>query len=398
MPDNGDRRGRLGRVRDDAVRAAGAARTVEGMFAGVIGAVSPILRSEVWAGITVDPWTLMNTGGNYRDAVPGRLMPRMIDIEYREGDVNSLPELARRPVPVGLLRREIDGPPEHSPRYRDIIGPLGLEDELRILLRDSRGAWGALIIGLGDGPPLGPDALALAAGLSRPLGEALRRFHLTERARQEPSPVSPALVMLDAGYRPLHLTSSVAAWFEDLPPDDRTVRGRATGSRPADLPPAVYALAAAVRAPGAADSLSSLVRTRSRGLVRLHAWRLGDQPPADVAVVVEPAGPGEHAALVVAAYGLTPRERDITALVLRGHSTAEISEQARLSAHTVQDHLKSVFDKTGVRSRRDLVATLFTRHYQPALIPSGDPMQEPGPEPGPGPGPESPRTSRLPAH
>ncbi|WP_446042171.1 response regulator transcription factor [Streptomyces sp. SID1121] len=363
------------------------------MFAGVMGAMSPMLRSEVWAGITVDPWTLMNTGGDYRDAVPGQLMPRMIDIEYREGDVNSLPELARRPVPVGLLSREIGGPPEHSPRYRDIIRPLGLEDELRVLLRDSRGVWGALIIGLGGGgPSLGSDALALAASLSRPLGEALRRFHLTERARQEPSPLSPALVMLDAGYRPVHLTTSVAAWFEDLPPDDRTVGGRAVGSRPADLPPAVYALAAAVRAPAAADSLSSLVRTRSRGMVRLHAWRLADQQPADVAVVIEPAGPGEHAALIVAAYGLTPRERDITALVLRGHSTAEISERARLSAHTVQDHLKSIFDKTGVRSRRDLVATLFTRHYQPALVPSGHLPREPGPETVQ----ETPRTSTRP--
>lgn len=241
-------RGRLGRVRHDAVRAARAARTAEEMFAGVIAAVSPVLRSDVWAGITVDPWTLMNTGGNYRDAVPGQLMPRMIDIEYREGDVNSLPDLARRPVPVGLLRREISGPPEHSPRYRDIIGPLGLEDELRVLLRDSRGAWGAIIIGVGDGPPIGPDALALAAFLSRPLGETLRRLHLTERAQQKPSPVSPALVMLDAGYRPLHLTSSVAAWFEDLPPHGRTIRGRTAGS-PRPTCPRRYTLSPPPSAP-----------------------------------------------------------------------------------------------------------------------------------------------------
>ncbi|WP_281397433.1 response regulator transcription factor [Streptomyces variabilis] len=87
------------------------------------------------------------------------------------------------------------------------------------------------------------------------------------------------------------------------------------------------------------------------------------------AIAVERAGPAEHIALIVAAYGLTPRERDVMTLVLRGRSTADISRSAGVSLHTVQDHLKSVFDKTGVRSRRDLVATLFARHYLPDMSP-----------------------------
>jgi DNA-binding CsgD family transcriptional regulator len=84
-------------------------------------------------------------------------------------------------------------------------------------------------------------------------------------------------------------------------------------------------------------------------------------------VILEPAGPVEIAPLIADAYGLTERERAITQLVAHGLATNAISERLHVSPWTVQDHLKSIFEKTGVGTRGELVARLFFEHYAPRL-------------------------------
>jgi DNA-binding CsgD family transcriptional regulator len=94
---------------------------------------------------------------------------------------------------------------------------------------------------------------------------------------------------------------------------------------------------------------------------------LGEGPDAPTALIIEPAGAYELAPLAAAAHGLTIRERSITELVARGYGTDDIAHQLHLSAWTVQDHLKSIFDKVRVRTRGELIARLFFEHRSPRL-------------------------------
>lgn len=87
-----------------------------------------------------------------------------------------------------------------------------------------------------------------------------------------------------------------------------------------------------------------------------------------MAIVIDRAA-GPHAtALRLETYGVTPREREVATLVAQGCSNAEIAAALVVSPYTVQDHIKSLFEKTGVGSRRELVARVFLDDYLPALI------------------------------
>ena len=117
------------------------------------------------------------------------------------------------------------------------------------------------------------------------------------------------------------------------------------------------------------DGRSARTRIRSnagRWLV-CHASCLRDADGAigNTALVIEPAKASEIAPIVVQAYDLSAREQQITQLISQGAATTEIASRLHLSTHTVRDYIKVIFDKVGVSSRGELVATLYAEHYAP---------------------------------
>jgi DNA-binding CsgD family transcriptional regulator len=89
--------------------------------------------------------------------------------------------------------------------------------------------------------------------------------------------------------------------------------------------------------------------------------------PGGTMIFIEPARPRDMAWLKTNAYGLTPREREVVELVLRGASGKQISDTLYISEYTVQEHLSNIFDKVGVRGRRALIKRLFFDNLYPPV-------------------------------
>ncbi|MFG2878722.1 LuxR C-terminal-related transcriptional regulator [Streptomyces sp. NPDC048337] len=344
-----------------AVRAGQQAATPVTLFEEAVPEVAVAMPFDLWAGVLLDPVTLLNTGGCFRHGVSAQWMPRMLDIEYREGDANQMPALAKQSMPVGSLASSLDGRLERSVRYRDIYRPLGLGDEMRVVLRDAGRVWGALVLArAADRPPFSDAELAFAAGLSAPLGRALRRS-LVAPTRAMRSGTS-GIALLAADYSVISTSSTAAAWFAELAEEP---------ARGGGLPASAYSVAAAARRSESGGS-RACVRTRTGGWAALEGWRLEAHEEPRVALSIGPAAPSDQVEALIKAYALTPRECAVLTQVLRGASTKEISHRLRLSEYTVQDHLKAIFDKTGVRSRRELMGHVFFRHYLPDIgLPNG---------------------------
>jgi DNA-binding CsgD family transcriptional regulator len=275
----------------------------------------------------------------------------MLEIEYVVGDVNPFDELLRQPAPVGVLLDATGGEPTRSLRYTDVMVPSGIEHELRVVFRHQQRPWGALVLLRSpDEPGFTAREREAVGSLGPTLALALKGLLLRGFVGSGGVPEHAGLLLIGADGGVESATAEATHWLEDLRDHD------------GEVPLTVRALVAS-----AGDRDGGAVRARARGRsgawLTLTAWRLGDR----IAVSMESAAPHDLTALALEAYSLSPREREVVELVLLGWSTSEIGARLHLSPYTVQDHLKTVFDKTGVRSRRELAADLFFRHYLPRI-------------------------------
>jgi DNA-binding CsgD family transcriptional regulator len=326
----------------------------------VLASAVPHYWAPCW--FTLDPASLLVTS-HFDEGIP-ELPPQWLIHEYYQDDVNKLADVARSKRGISTLHEATGGNPTSSPRWHANMA-LGGDQELIAALRTPSGeVWGALGLYREPGQAMfHTDELAFVHAAAPHLAEGARRGLLVGEATDPEGPDAPGLLVLSSDGEVESATPGVERWLAALPDGDWDA---------GKLPSAVLAVAGrALRTaehPDEPGQVSvSRVLSRSGTWVVLHGASLVSAGTRRVAVIVEPAHPARIVPLLMSVYGLTEREQEVTRLVLQGNSTTEIAERLVVSTHTVQQHLKSIFDKTGVRSRRDLVGKVFFAHYEPRL-------------------------------
>lgn len=240
--------------------------------------------------------------------------------------------------------------------WAELLSGYGVDDVVSTVFRDQYGCWGFLDLWRCGGAFTGLERDVLGR-LGKVVTPALRRSLARTFAISDSSELrgwrEPVVLLLSENLQPLTQTPHTDTYLRALLPTD---------AERAPVPAAAYNVAAQLlaREEGVdAHAPSARVHLRAGLWVTLRAaWMVATSTVTgrSIAVSIEPTPPVERTALYARVLGLSERETELLHHLVGGTDTHELARRLFLSEHTVQDHLKSVFAKTGTNNRRVLVA------------------------------------------
>jgi DNA-binding CsgD family transcriptional regulator len=318
----------------------------------LLGEIRHVVSFDAYAWLMTDPRTTVGVAP-LADVPCLHELPRAIALKYLT-EVNRWTSLAERETPVGLLRRETGDDPQRSPMWRDLQSAYAVVDVASIVFTDRFGCWGFLDLWrLDPAPTFDESDAAFLASVAAPIATALR----TSQSATFAAPPSgargglgPMVLVLDGDLHVESQTEATAEWLEVLLP-------ASVGVQP--IPAAAYNVAAQLLASerGIDDHPPSARVHLADGLwVTLRAARLG---PSSIAVTIEETTPSDRLEMFCLSFGLSSREAELLGHLATGGDTGDVAARMFVSAHTVQDHLKSIFAKTSAHNRRSLLSRAF---------------------------------------
>jgi hypothetical protein len=208
----------------------------------------------------------------------------LLELEYSGADYATMGALARRTVPAGSLSAETGRDLARSPRWDEILRPVGIGDEAALACRDALGCWGWIKAYRDSGDPaFSEHDLELLAAVGPRLGSALRRRIGGVAPAADGPPSAPGVIVLDRDLRAVSSTAGARDWAAALP---------AASVFPAwgMLPAVVYPAAVLARSGSGAKQAHALERPVGGRWVTIEAAPLDGQDGERIAVVLRGRG------------------------------------------------------------------------------------------------------------
>jgi DNA-binding NarL/FixJ family response regulator len=314
----------------------------------VLDEIKRVIPVDAYAWLLTDPVT--EVGCAPMADVPLPDLPLLIRLKY----LTSVNRWTALKEPAAALWTATNGRPDASLVFRDLLRGCSVTDVASVVFRSRFGCWGFLDLWRMDGTYSGPE-LAFLVSISVPVTEALRGCQRTTFGLAATPGVrtGPIVLVMSPGLEVRAQTGETDEYLRILVPPG--IAGR-------PIPAGAYNVAAQLlaREAGVDDHpASARVHLAGGTWVTLRAARIGDDEDAterDIAVTIELTEPAERLEVFGRASALSAREMTLLLHLVNGSDTRTVAADMFVSENTVQDHLKSIFRKTGASSRRALLA------------------------------------------
>jgi DNA-binding CsgD family transcriptional regulator len=344
------------RARNELARLTGARLDNDGFRWEAATILQRAIGFDGWCWMLTDPASRLPTRDIGENTVIDQDIRRFVRGHPEAWDPSRDPSAGQ---PVTVLSAVTGGDLAQDPKWREAFGPAGVGDHLRVRLTAGETSWARLFIhrdSCGKFFSTGDAGLfaAVAPMLAARIRDGLRYPAPDDDTapRDDPAP-EPGTIIVDEELSLVSATRAAWDWIRRL--------GLAKPNDAEPLPGFIYAAAARATMARAREAEPRPVRVRlqaadKRWAVVRVAPLIG--PAGGYAITVEAARSEDLAPLLMRAWSLTPREREVARLVIDGLSSQDIARTLFISVHTVRDHLKAIYGKTGVSRRQDLIAAL----------------------------------------
>jgi DNA-binding CsgD family transcriptional regulator len=343
------------RARTDLARLAAARLDNDGFRWEAAAILRRVIGFDGWCWLLADPAVRLPTRDLGENDIAGQSIRRF---SRRHPDAWAIP-WERSAHPVTLTSAVTRGDLAKDPAWRETFGPAGVGDYMSAPLMADGTCWAQLHIHRDSSAEFfSADDAGFVAEVAPMLAARLRDGLRTRPGHGDTvprdDPAEPGMIIVDEELSVVAATSAAWDWIDRL--------GLLKPNSAEPLPGFIYSIATRValsRAQGAEPPPIAQARLQAadgRWTVVRVAPLIG--AAGGYVITLEAARSDDLAPLLMQAWSLTVREREVARLVIDGLSAEDIAQALFISVHTVRDHVKTIFRKTGVGRRHDLVAAL----------------------------------------